>query len=148
MHAHYRMLGANLLASLVVMYLVMFSMIDGLADFYNNLNMFYMALTMLAPMASLMLLTMGSMYPDKRVNIALHAGFALIFLAAFAATRLQTGIGDQQFLRSMIPHHSGAILMCREAAIADPQLVDLCARIERSQRQEIDEMKAILERSG
>lgn len=34
------------------MYLVMFSMIDGLVDFKNNLNMFYMAVTMWAPWES------------------------------------------------------------------------------------------------
>jgi uncharacterized protein (DUF305 family) len=46
----------------------------------------------------------------------------------------------------MIPHHSGAILMCREAPVSDPEIVALCGRIERSQRAEIDEMKAILAR--
>ena len=45
----YRMLALNLAVSVVVMYLVMFSMIAGFRDFYNNLNTFYMALTMVAP---------------------------------------------------------------------------------------------------
>ena len=60
-------------------------------------------------------------------------------------TRYQTGIGDVGFLRSMIPHHSGAILMCREAAITDPELVKLCGEITESQRREIDQMNRILE---
>lgn len=47
---HYLMLAVNMALSLVVMYFVMFSMIDGWSDFRNNLNMFYMALTMVAPM--------------------------------------------------------------------------------------------------
>jgi uncharacterized protein (DUF305 family) len=46
----------------------------------------------------------------------------------------------------MIPHHSGAILMCREASPKDPEIVRLCSGIEESQRREIDEMKAILAR--
>lgn len=146
MPAPYRMLAVNLIASLVVMYLVMFSMIDGTADFYNNLNMLWMALTMVAPMGMLMLLTMASMYPNRHLNLALHAGLALVFAAAFAATRLQAGIGDDQFLRSMIPHHSGAILMCRQAGLSDPQIAALCQRIERSQREEIEEMRSILAR--
>lgn len=146
MHAPYRMLAVNLVASLAVMYLVMFAMIDGIRDFHHNLNTFYMALAMVAPMAMLMLLTMGGMYPNRRLNLALHAGFAILFLLAFAAIRTQTTIGDRQFLRSMIPHHSGAILMCREAELADPQIVELCARIRRAQRQEIDEMEAIMAR--
>ena len=46
----------------------------------------------------------------------------------------------------MIPHHSGAILMCQQARLSDPQVVRLCGDIVKSQRQEIDEMKGILER--
>ena len=140
----YRMLALNLGLSFVVMYLVMFSMIDTGAEFYNNLNMLYMALTMVAPMAILMLLTMGSMYRNKRLNLVLYTAFTLIFVGAFAATRTQAGIGDGQFLRSMIPHHSGAILMCREAAIQDPEIAALCQRIIRSQREEIVQMERIL----
>jgi uncharacterized protein (DUF305 family) len=36
--------------------------------------------------------------------------------------------------------------MCDEAAVSDPDIVDLCGRIIQSQRQEIAEMKAILSR--
>jgi uncharacterized protein (DUF305 family) len=45
-------------------------------------------------------------------------------------------IGDRQFIASMIPHHSGAILMCRKAALGDPQLAALCAEITRDLRAE------------
>ena len=141
----YRMLTLNLGLSFVVMYRVMFSMIDTGSEFYNNLNMLYMALTMVAPMAILMLLTMGSMYQNRRLNLTLCAAFALIFAGALAATRTQAGIGDRQFLRSMIPHHSGAILMCREASLTDPEIVALCGQIQRSQRAEIEQMRQILE---
>jgi uncharacterized protein (DUF305 family) len=143
---HYGRLALNLVISVLIMYLVMFSMVDGLRDFYHNLNTFYMALMMVAPMAILMLLMMGSMYRNTRLNLALHAGFAVIFILAFAGIRTQTPIGDEQFLRSMIPHHSGAILMCRESTIADPEIVSLCGEIIESQQREIDQMKAILAR--
>ena len=146
MKSPYLTLGLNLALSAVIMYLVMFAMIDGAADFHNNLNMAYMALMMVAPMAILMLLMMRSMYQDKRLNLVLYAGFAGLFILAFAGTRLQTAIGDEQFLRSMIPHHSGAILMCREASITAPEIIALCGRIQQSQRQEIDQMTRMLER--
>lgn len=146
MHNHYRMLGLNLALSVVIMYFAMFAMIDGVADFYNNLNTVYMALMMAAPMGTLMLLTMRSMYDNKRLNTALHLGFVVVFLLGFAGIRQQTAIGDEQFLRSMIPHHSGAILMCRQAPLSDPAIIELCARIERSQRGEIDQMNRILQR--
>ena len=146
MHGHYRMLALNLIASLAIMYLVMFAMIDGAGDFYHNLNTFYMALMMVAPMGALMLLMMGPMYANRRLNLGLHAGFAIVFALAFLGIRSQAGIGDVQFIRSMIPHHSGAILMCREARLTDPELAALCDQIRNGQRREIDQMEAILAR--
>ncbi len=144
--SHYRMLAINLAVSAVIMYLVMFAMIDTLDEFYNNLNMLYMTMMMIAPMGALMLLMMGSMYGNRRLNLLLYAVCAGLFVLGTAGTRAQAGIGNVQFLRSMIPHHSGAILMCREASISDPEIVALCGNIQRSQRAEIDQMKRILER--
>jgi uncharacterized protein (DUF305 family) len=46
----------------------------------------------------------------------------------------------------MIPHHSSAILMCREAPITDAEVKTLCQSIIKSQQDEIDQMKAILQR--
>jgi uncharacterized protein (DUF305 family) len=151
MHSHnaetatrnYLMLAVNMVLGLVAMYFVMFSMIDGWSDFRNNLNMAYMALTMVAPMGILMLLTMSGMYPSKSLNRALYAAFGLLFIAALAATRSQSLIGDRQFIASMIPHHSGAILMCGKAKLTDPELVKLCGEISEGQRKEIEQMKAI-----
>ena len=142
----YWSLALQTLVSGVIMYLVMFVMIDGLDSFYNNLNMLYMTMMMVAPMVVLMILAMGHMFPSKAANIALIGVSLIAFFGSFALIRTQTTIGDTAFLRSMIPHHSGAILMCREARLSDPEVVRLCTSIEQSQRQEIDEMKAILAR--
>lgn len=146
MHSHYGKLALNLAISTVIMYFVMFAMIDTLGDFYNNLNMFYMALMMVAPMAILMVAMMGSMYSNRALNRAIYAGFSVVFILAFLGIRSQAAIGDAQFIRSMIPHHSGAILMCREASISDAELARLCGEIERAQREEIEEMQRILDR--
>ena len=140
------MLAMNLLLSAVIMYLVMFAMIDTWGEFYNNLNMAYMTLMMVSPMGALMLLMMGSMYRNGRLNLILYAIFAGLFVLGTVGTRAQAGIGNTQFLRSMIPHHSGAILMCRQASITDPEIIALCGNIQRSQREEIEQMKRILER--
>lgn len=147
MNHPYRNLAIQTIISGVVMYLVMFVMIDRLGSFYNNLNTFYMTLMMVAPMVVLMILAMRHMFPSKRANAALLAGSAVIFFGSFLLIRTQTTIGDRAFLRSMIPHHSGAILMCREASISNPQIKRLCDEIIRSQQQEIDEMTGILRRS-
>jgi uncharacterized protein (DUF305 family) len=146
MKSHYAGLAINLVVSAVIMYLVMFSMIDGVPDFYNNLNMVYMALMMVAPMAILMLLTMGSMYQNRKANVLLYVGFVVLFVGAFSFTRAQTFIGDRQFLRSMIPHHSGAVLMCGKASLTDQEIISLCQSIIKSQREEIEQMKRIMAR--
>ena len=124
----------------------MFAMIDGTGDFYHNLNMLYMTLMMVAPMVVLMILAMRHMFRSRAANLALLTGAVVVFLGSFGLIRTQTTIGDTAFLRSMIPHHSGAILMCREASIRDPEIKALCREIIRSQAQEIGQMKAILAR--
>lgn len=141
----YVSLAVQTVVSGVVMYLVMFVMIDGLGSFYNNLNMLYMTLMMAAPM-TMMVLAMKSMFPSRRANAAIVAASVIVFLGSFALIRTQTTIGDTAFLRSMIPHHSGAILMCQQAKLEDPEVKRLCGEIIKSQRSEIDEMKAILQR--
>ena len=149
MQKHYRLLGLNLLLSLVIMYVAMFAMIWSWGAFIQNLNFFYMALVMWAPMAIVMMLTMGMMYKNKKLNMILYAGFALIFLLSWWGIRDQSLVGDKQFVRSMIPHHSGAILMCNRASIRDAEVRDLCFKptgIVQSQQREIDQMNRILER--
>lgn len=142
----YLMFWMNMGLGLVVMYVVMFSMIDGRDDFRNNINMLYMAVTMWAPMGLFMLLTMGHMYPNKSANLALFALFTLLTVGSFAATRMQALIDDRQFILSMVPHHSGAILMCRQADLTDPELLSLCEAIMSGQRDEINQMEVILDR--
>ena len=142
----YLMFWTNMALGLIVMYVVMFTMIDGLRDFRNNLTMLYMAITMWAPMGIFMLATMPGMFPRKRLNIALHVAFLALTVVSFGATRAQALIDDRQFIASMIPHHSGAILMCREADLRDAELVALCDEIVEAQRSEIQIMERINER--
>lgn len=139
----YVMFWLNMILGLIVMYVVMFSMIDGWREFRNNLNMFYMAVTMWAPMGIFMLATMPGMFRNKSANVVLYVVFALLTVASFYATRSQTLIDDRQFVASMIPHHSGAILMCREAKLADQELKRLCDSITKAQRDEIQQMETI-----
>jgi uncharacterized protein (DUF305 family) len=143
---HYWMLALNLILSLAIMYVAMFAMIWSWGEFIQNINFFYMALVMWAPMAAIMLLTMKSMYPSARLNMSLFAAFALVFVLSLAGIRAQALVGDRQFLRSMIPHHSGAVLMCERAKIEDAEIKQLCGNIIQSQTAEIEQMKAILAR--
>ena len=146
MRHHYMMLAINLAISLVIMYVAMFSMIYSWGEFIQNINFFYMALVMWAPMAAVMLLTMKSMYANARLNAVLYGVFALVFGLSLIGIRAQALVGDRAFLRSMIPHHSGAVLMCERAKIQDAEIVTLCGQIIKSQTEEIDQMKGILAR--
>jgi hypothetical protein len=146
MEHHYLMLALNLGLSLVIMYLAMFAMIWTLGEFIQNVNFFYMALLMWAPMAIVMLLTMGSMYQNKKLNLILYAAFALVGVLSFVGIRNQSLVGDRQFLRSMIPHHSGAILMCSKASLHDAKIKQLCSEIIPAQQREVDQMKQIMTR--
>lgn len=149
MRHHYMMLGLNLMISLIIMYIAMFAMIFSFGEFVQNINFVYMALVMWAPMAAVMLLTMKSMYGNARLNLLLYGTFGIVFVLSLAGIRAQGLVGDHQFLRSMIPHHSGAVLMCSRASIQDAEIRDLCFGpngIIESQQREIDQMKRILGR--
>ena len=130
--------------SFLSMYVLMYAMVNTFANVYGNLNQFYMAGLMAAPMVVIELALMGSMYGDRKRNVTI-AAVSLVALGAFwIAIRQQTAITDRQFLRSMIPHHAGAILRCEKASIRDPEIKKLCVAIVSSQRSEIDQMKAKL----
>lgn len=130
----------------VIMYSVMFTMVDRASSIYLNLNNLYMTGMMLAPMVLLMPLTMSMMYPNRKLNVWIYSSTVVVFVAFYVFMRSQSFIGNKEFVRSMIPHHSGAVLMCNEAQITDSELKSLCAQIIEGQTKEIDQMKAILKR--
>ncbi len=134
--------------SFVAMYVLMYAMVDRFSNVLPNWNQAYMAALMTAPMVLIELLLMRSMYRRPRLNVLVAAVAIVVGVGAFVAIRKQSAIGDRQFLRSMIPHHAAAILMCEESAIEDPEVRALCERIRASQQAEIDQMKRILERMG
>ena len=146
MQGSYRRLAIEVGLDFVIMYLVMYTMIAAVDQLYLNLNNVYMTLMMVAPMTLVMLFFMRSMYPSARLNAAIAVGAVLVFIGSFAAMRTQAGVGDAQFLRSMIPHHSGAILMCEQASVTDPEIIGLCSGIVDAQKKEIAQMKSILAR--
>jgi uncharacterized protein (DUF305 family) len=141
----YVKLAVMAVLSFASMYLLMYAMVDSRANVYANVNQLYMAGLMTAPMVILELVLMRAMYENRRRNAAIAAVAVGILLACFGMIRRQTGVGDEQFLKSMIPHHAAALLMCRRAPIEDPGIHDLCHRILAGQQAEIDEMKAKLE---
>jgi uncharacterized protein (DUF305 family) len=141
---HYGRLLLMALLSFASMYVLMYAMVNAFANVYANLNQFYMAGLMAAPMVVIELALMGAMYGDRRKNVVILAVSLTLLITFWTFIRQQTAITDRQFLRSMIPHHAGAILMCQEAPIRDPEIKRLCGAIISSQQSEIDQMKAKL----
>jgi hypothetical protein len=144
--AHYWHLAGMVGVHFVIMYALMYLMVDSFSDVFLNANNFYMSGAMAAPMAALMLLFMRSMYRDQKLNWLVYGASAVLLVAFVVFTRQQTLVGDKQFLKSMIPHHSGAVLMCDKASITDAEIKGLCAKIVAGQKAEITQMKEILSR--
>ena len=146
MESSYKKLAIAIAINTVIMFFLTYVNIIRLNTFHFNLNRVYMALIMAAPMVIVMLLVMRSMFKNPRMNAMLLAGAAAATILIFILIRTQTPVGDQQFLNSMIPHHSSAILMCEQSAITDPEILELCDQIIQSQEEEIAQMESILQR--
>jgi hypothetical protein len=142
---HYPRLYAMTGLSFVAMYILMYAMVNAFGNVYNSLNQVYMAGLMAAAMVIIELVVMWQMYHSKRRKVGLLAGSAVLLALCWFGIRKQAAIGDRQFLRSMIPQHAGAILMCEQAPITDAEIRQLCLTIIKGQQAEIDQMKAKLQ---
>ena len=142
----YRKFAITMAVSFIVMYCVMFLNIVDINHFYISLTRVYMTLLMISLMAIVMLLMMGNMYPNKRTNNLIIIGSIVVFGLVLTALRTQTPVGDEQYMKAMIPHHSSAIMTSQNANIKDPELRKLADDIIEAQKKEIAEMKAILAR--
>ncbi len=144
---HYMHFAIMLALSFLFMFGFMYAMVDRLANVYPNINQAYMAGLMVAPMAILELVLMGAMYPDKKLNWGIIGLSVILLFGCWVGIRSQVAVNDTSFLRSMIPHHAGAILMCQQASLQDAEIKKLCGEIIESQTKEIAQMKAILARN-
>ena len=143
-HAPYRALLGMTVLSYIAMYVLMYAMVDRWDNVFNSVNQVYMAGLMAAPMALIELVLMRGMYRNRPLNAAIAIAVLLVMLLCWLGIRTQAAVTDQQFVRSMIPHHAGAILMCGKNRLRDPDLQQLCREIVQSQQQEIERMKAEL----
>ena len=70
---HYVHLAIMISLSFISMYVLMYAMVDRFANVYSNLNQFYMAGLMTAPIVVIELALMGSVYDNKNANIVIIA---------------------------------------------------------------------------
>lgn len=131
--------------SYVVMWAIMYSRVNAWDNVFLSLNQVYMAGLMVSAMLLIMLIVMGSMYKNKKFNIVLLILGTALVIIFLSLIRTQAGVGNQQFLRSMIPHHAAAILVCQQSSITNPRIEELCTEIVQTQKEEIAIMKALME---
>jgi uncharacterized protein (DUF305 family) len=143
---HYLHLAIMTVLSFLSMYVLMYAMVDTFGNIYPNVNQLYMAALMTAPMVLIEIGVMRSMYKNTNANIAVIAASLVVLVGSWMLIRQQGFVADRQFLKSMIPHHAGAILMCEQAPIRDDEIRKLCQSILSGQRAEIAQMRGILKR--
>ena len=146
MSPDYKKFIIMLSSSFIVMYSVMYANVADEGHIFLNLNRLYMTILMVSPMALIMLFMMKKMYSNKKYNLIIIGLSVIAFTGAFTLLRVQGFVGDKQFMKSMIPHHSSAILVSEQAQIKDPEVQELAKQIIESQKEEITQMKKILER--
>jgi uncharacterized protein (DUF305 family) len=141
MQGHYGRFLVMVGLHLVAMYVLMYAMVDAFDNVFNSMNQLYMAALMTGSMILIEIPLMSGMYKNRTLNAAILGAGIVALAGSFLMIRQQTAIGDRQFLRSMIPHHAGAVLMCEAASLQDAEIRKLCEEIVANQREEIAIMK-------
>lgn len=140
----YLRFAAMIATSTVVMYGLMYLNTYQLNHVFYSQTRLWMALLMGAVMAVIMLGFMWSMYKRQAVNLAIIAGAIAVFAGSLFLVRSQALVGDVDYMRAMIPHHSIAVLTSTNANIRDPRVRELADEIIAAQVREIDEMKSLI----
>lgn len=147
----YARFAAMIATSTFIMFFLMYQLIYSLDHATFSVNRLLASLLMGCVMTIVMLAFMWSMYKGTVIKVAVLGLAALLGVTVLLVNRSQSLIGDVNFMKSMIPHHSIAINNARKASISDPRVRELADKIIESQVQEIAEMKLLIEdieRSG
>jgi uncharacterized protein (DUF305 family) len=131
--------------STFIMFFLMYQLVYSVDHAMFSLNRLVASLVMGCVMSVVMLAFMWSMYPGRRLKIAVLVGATAGAVILLAVNRSQAAISDVTFMKSMIPHHSIAINNARKATITDPRVRKLADGIIESQVREIAEMKLLIE---
>jgi len=104
----------------------------------------WMAFIMGAAMTIIMMLFMINMYPDRRRNVTIILGAVIVAVISLWLVQSQRTVDDVSYMKSMIPHHSIAIMTSSRANIRDPRVRKLADGIIDTQVREIAEMKQLI----
>ena len=136
--------GAMIATSVVVMFGIKYLSTYEWSHVWYSETRTYMALMMGGAMGVIMLGFMLGMYRNRRINIAIFAGAAVLFGISLWLVRSQDTVQDESYMKSMIPHHSIAILTSERSELSDYRVCELAEKIITAQRREIDEMEWLI----
>jgi len=136
------MIGTSMVLMYFLTYLNSFQIL-GHAQFSET--RLFMTLLMGSVMTVVMLGFMHKMYQNKRANIAIVVGAAVLFASALFLVRSQRTVSGVDYMEAMIPHHSIAILTSTCSQIVDRRVRELADEIILAQRREIKEMAWLIE---
>jgi hypothetical protein len=116
------------------------SFVNKIEDIRLNINDVYMSFMMIG----LMFIFMSIYYQSMKLCVI---GF-VITISTFILIRKQIFVNEYNFLMSMIPHHSMAVMMSSELVkkklkSVKPETEELVENIIRSQKEEIELMKKL-----
>lgn len=140
-HSMYGRFVLMAVAMFIAMYCLMFAMIDSVKNFIPNINNVYMTSLMVSVMMLIELWIMKKMYTHSGFNWIIIIIAVTIGALSWLGIREQVNVGDEQFVKGMIPHHAAALLMSEKANLTDPELIKLQKNILETQSQEIELMK-------
>lgn len=141
----YLRFAAMILTGMVVMYWVMFVGVWEPEHVRFSQSRVFMAVTMGGAMGLVMLAWMLNMYRNAKANVAVVAVSVLLLAGGTYLDRSQVTVGDDAYMRAMIPHHSLAITRSERAGLQDVRVCELAVEISEAQRREIAEMDWLIE---
>lgn len=138
----FAMIGTAMFAMFILMYSHSYEILNH--AWFSETRLF-MTLIMGASMMIIMLAYMINMYENTNVNISIFIGAGLLLILSIGLVRSQVTVGDVNYMRGMIPHHSIAILTSERANIEDQRVRELADKIIQTQVEEIREMEWLIE---
>lgn len=136
--------AAMISVSTLIMFPLMYQLVYSVDHATFSLTRLVSSVVMGCVMSTIMLAFMWKMYEGQGTKLAVLLGSVALGIGVLAINRQQTLIGDVDFMKSMIPHHSIAINNARKADIRDPRVRKLADDIIGAQVKEIAEMKILV----
>jgi hypothetical protein len=137
--------AAMIAASVVAMFFLMYQLVYSWDHAMFSMNRLVSSFVMGTVMTLIMLGFMWKMYHGLATKVTVVIGALILGIILLVVNRNQALIGDEDFMKSMIPHHSIAINNARKSDIRDPRVKALADEIIESQVREIAEMKWLLD---